>query len=165
MFIGIFTHMKSTVYVDSQHDLVELKRSIEDFLDSLSKTNRLIFIRRYWYINCSADTAAEEMAATQLRFGKTGGNVAYHAYQSFKTGEVSAEECHRIGVETAYRLWGTDHQVLVATHFNTGTYPKGVLAEQGTASRRQKDTAESVQMVQNHGTENTCSAGVLRRCD
>ena len=61
-------------------------------------------------INCSADTAAEEMAATQRRFGKTGGNVAYHAYQSFKTGEVSAEECHRIGVETARRLWSADHQ-------------------------------------------------------
>ena len=73
-------------------------------------------------INCSADTAAEEMAATQRRFGKTGGNVAYHAYQSFKTGEVTAEECHRIGVETARRLWSAGHQVLVATHFNTGTY-------------------------------------------
>lgn len=58
----------------------------------------------------------------QRRFGKAGGNVAYHAYQSFKTGEVTAEECHRIGVETARRLWGNDRQVLVATHFNTGTY-------------------------------------------
>lgn len=62
------------------------------------------------------------MAAVQRRFGKAGGNVAYHAYQSFKTGEVTAEECHRIGVETARRLWGNDRQVLVATHFNTGTY-------------------------------------------
>ena len=47
---------------------------------------------------------------------------AVTAYQSFKTGEVTAEECHRIGVETARRLWGNDRQVLVATHFNTGTY-------------------------------------------
>lgn len=62
------------------------------------------------------------MAAVQRRFGKAGGNVAYHAYQSFKTGEVTAEECHRIGVETVRRLWGNDRQVLVATHFNTGTY-------------------------------------------
>ena len=73
-------------------------------------------------INCKAETAAKEMAAVQKRFGKTGGNVAYHAYQSFKTGEVSAEDCHRIGVETAKQVWGDNYQVLVATHFNTGTY-------------------------------------------
>ena len=51
-------------------------------------------------IGCRAESAAREMAAVQRRFGKAGGNVAYHAYQSFKTGEVTAEECHRIGVET-----------------------------------------------------------------
>lgn len=47
---------------------------------------------------------------------------AYHAYQSFKTGEVTPEQCHRLGVELAKQMWGTDYQVLVATHFNTGTY-------------------------------------------
>jgi hypothetical protein len=73
-------------------------------------------------INCNAETAAQEMTATQRRFGKAGGNVAYHAYQSFKTGEVSAAQCHEIGLETARRLWGDKYQVLVATHFNTGTY-------------------------------------------
>ena len=57
-------------------------------------------------IGCRAESAAREMAAVQRRFGKAGGNVAYHAYQSFKTGEVTAEECHRIGVETARRLRG-----------------------------------------------------------
>lgn len=51
-------------------------------------------------VNCRAETAAKEMAVTQKRFGKTGGNVAYHAYQSFRTGEVSAAECHQIGLET-----------------------------------------------------------------
>ncbi len=73
-------------------------------------------------INCKAETAAQEMAAVQQRFGKEGGNVAYHAYQSFKPGEVTAERCHRIGVDLARRLWGNEYQVLVATHFNTGTY-------------------------------------------
>lgn len=74
---------------------------------------------------CASVTPSSEplaMSATQRRFGKTGGNGAYHAYQSFKTGEVSAAECHRIGLETARRLWGDSYQVLVATHFNTGTY-------------------------------------------
>ena len=39
-------------------------------------------------VNCIAETALEEMLSVQNHFGKTGGNVAYHCYQSFKPGEV-----------------------------------------------------------------------------
>ena len=73
-------------------------------------------------VNCTAGGAFQEMQAVQSRFGKTDGNVAYHAYQSFKPGEVSPERCHQLGVELARRMWEDGHQVLVATHFNTGTY-------------------------------------------
>ncbi len=73
-------------------------------------------------VNCAADTAVQEMIAVQKRFDKTTGNVAYHAYQSFKPGEVTPELCHRLGVELAQKMWGDKYQVLVATHFNTGTY-------------------------------------------
>lgn len=73
-------------------------------------------------VNCNRDTAFQEMQAVKERFGKTGGNVAYHAYQSFKPGEVTPALCHRLGVELAKRMWGDEYQVLVATHFNTGTY-------------------------------------------
>ena len=73
-------------------------------------------------VNCEADTAFEEMREVQERYGKTGGNIAYHAYQSFKTGEVTAEQCHRLGIELARKMWGDQYQVLVATHFNTGTF-------------------------------------------
>lgn len=31
------------------------------------------------------------------RFGKADGDVAYHGYQSFQSGEVTAEEAHNIG--------------------------------------------------------------------
>ena len=73
-------------------------------------------------VNCSAVTVFDEMRSVQERFGKTTGNVAYHAYQSFKTDEVTPELCHQIGVELARKMWGDGYQVLVATHFNTGTY-------------------------------------------
>lgn len=72
-------------------------------------------------VNCNAETAFEEMKAVQERFGKTSGNVAYHAYQSFKTGEITPELCHKIGIELAKKMWGNDYQVLVVTHLNTGT--------------------------------------------
>ena len=69
-------------------------------------------------IRCSADTAFEEMTAVKEAFGKTSGNVAYHAYQSFKPGEVTPQLCHQIGVELAEKLWGDQYQVLVATHLD-----------------------------------------------
>lgn len=58
-------------------------------------------------VNCNAKTALDEMLAVQERLGKTGGNVAYHAYQSFKTGEVTPEQCHRLGVELGKRCGAT----------------------------------------------------------
>ena len=72
-------------------------------------------------VNCNAEKAFDEMLSVQRRFCKTGGNVAYHAYQSFKTGEVSKELCHQIGVELARKMWGDEYQVLVATHLDTQT--------------------------------------------
>ncbi len=71
-------------------------------------------------VNCSAVTAFDEMMAVQKHFGKTGGNVAYHCYQSFRPGEITPEECHRLGVELASRMWGADYQVVVATHLDKG---------------------------------------------
>ncbi|MCI8553134.1 MAG: hypothetical protein HFF56_09110, partial [Lawsonibacter sp.] len=42
-------------------------------------------------VNCNRDTAFQEMRAVKERFGKTGGNVACHAYQIFNPGEVAPE--------------------------------------------------------------------------
>ena len=69
-------------------------------------------------VNCFAETALDEMLRTQRHFGKTGGNVAYHCYQSFKPGEVTPKQCHELGVELARRMFGDRYQVLVATHLD-----------------------------------------------
>ena len=73
-------------------------------------------------LHCRRDHACEDMQYVKRHFNKTGGNLAYHCVQSFKTGEVSPELCHQLGVELAKRMWGERFQVLIATHFNTGTY-------------------------------------------
>ena len=58
--------------------------------------------------------ARQQMELTKQQFGKTGGTVAFHAYQSFRPGEVTPEQCHAIGVELAKRVWGDGFQVLVS---------------------------------------------------
>lgn len=69
-------------------------------------------------VSCSASNAYAEMVAVKKHFGKISGNVAYHAYQSFKPGEVTPEQCHEIGVKLAKTLWGKNYQVLVTTHLD-----------------------------------------------
>ena len=70
-------------------------------------------------INCPTVRAYEQMMLTKRRYGKSGGNVAYHGYQSFKIGEVTPEEAHKIGLEIARRMWGKDYEMVVTTHLNT----------------------------------------------
>lgn len=80
------------------------------------KTDRTMFVSG---INCSKHNAYNEMIAVKRRFGERGKNIAYHGYQSFREGEVTPEEAHAIGVETARKMWGAKYQVIVTTHLNT----------------------------------------------
>ena len=80
------------------------------------KTEKLFYTTG---INCSVEFARDQFDTTKLRFGKTGGNVAYHAYQSFAPGEVTPDEAHAIGVQLARELWGDRFQMVVATHLNS----------------------------------------------
>ena len=47
-------------------------------------------------VNCNRETAFEEMMMTQKVYDKCTGNIAYHAYHSFKTGVVTPELAHKI---------------------------------------------------------------------
>lgn len=73
-------------------------------------------------INCSVKYAPDEMNIVKESFGKVDGILGYHAFQSFKEGEVTPEQAHRIGVQLAEEMWGDRFQVIVATHLNTENY-------------------------------------------
>lgn len=73
-------------------------------------------------LNCREDSAATQFMETKRFWGKLGGRVCYHGYQSFQAGEVTAETAHEIGVKLARELWGDRFEVVVATHCNTGHY-------------------------------------------
>ena len=70
-------------------------------------------------INCLPDTAYREMMKTKEYWKKKDGILGYHAFQSFKEGEVSADQAHLIGLKLAEELWGDRYEVLVSTHINT----------------------------------------------
>ena len=69
-------------------------------------------------INCTPQSALAEMNSTKVLFGKKGGTVAFHCYQSFKPGEATPEVAHAIGASLAQTLWGERFQVVVTTHLD-----------------------------------------------
>lgn len=86
------------------------------YVENDQKTDQTMYVSG---INCPKQSAYQCMMATKRRYGKLGGNVAYHGYQSFVAEEVTPAEAHRIGVETAKRMWGANYEVVVTTHLNT----------------------------------------------
>lgn len=96
-------------------------RELEDIADILEyaddgrKTEEHFFTTG---INCDKDFAKEEFAMAKNRFGKQGGIVAIHGYQSFEEEDISPQLAHELGVKLATELWGDRFQVIVATHLN-----------------------------------------------
>lgn len=86
------------------------------YVENDDKTDQTMFVSG---INCSKHNAYNEMIAVKRRFGERGKNIAYHGYQSFAAGEVTPDEAHAIGMETARQMWGAKYQVVVTTHLNT----------------------------------------------
>ena len=86
------------------------------YVENDDKTDQTMYVSG---INCSKHNAYNEMIAVKRRFGERGKNIAYHGYQSFAAGEVTSDEAHAIGMETARQMWGARYQVVVTTHLNT----------------------------------------------
>lgn len=93
-------------------------RDVMDYAMNDYKTEKQFYVSG---INCFPEFAREEMQLVKEKYGKTGGILAFHGYQSFAEGEVAADVAHKIGVELAEKLW-PDYQVIVATHLNTHCY-------------------------------------------
>ena len=86
------------------------------YVENDDKTDKKMYVTA---LNCSKSAAYEQMTAVKRKYGERGKVVAYHGYQSFAAGEVTPEEAHQIGIETARRMWGDRFQVVVTTHLNT----------------------------------------------
>ena len=103
---------KTTAQEYLDEDLYDALRYVEND----DKTDRKMYVTA---LNCSKSAAYEQMTAIKRKYGERGKVVAYHGYQSFQSGEVTPEEAHQIGIETARRMWGDRFQVVVTTHLNT----------------------------------------------
>lgn len=83
------------------------------------KTEKQLYVTG---LNTTLSTALEDMVLTKKTYQKEDGILAFHAYQSFKPGEVDAETAHQIGIELAKILWGDRFEVLISTHLDKQHY-------------------------------------------
>lgn len=90
-------------------------RDVMDYMTQDYKTEEQRYVSG---VNCVPTIARDEMQMVKEQFGKEGGIVAFHGYQSFTPGEVTPEQAHKIGIELSKRLWGDRFQVVVATHLD-----------------------------------------------
>lgn len=89
--------------------------NVLDYIEADYKTEQQLYVTG---INCLPETAYKEMLMTKKHYHKTGGILAFHAFQSFAPGEVTPQICHEIGVKLAEEMWGDRFEVVVSTHLN-----------------------------------------------
>jgi len=112
-------------YVENPEKTETAKLNIEALEDLIAYAGREEATQKQKFvsgINCNPETARSEMLAVKDHFGKPGGTIAYHGYQSFAEGEVTPQQAHSIGIALANELWGDRYQVLVATHLDKASH-------------------------------------------
>jgi hypothetical protein len=116
------TYIKAVHRTNSGSIAAAIKRTIE-YTENADKTKGGELLAAY---QCDPRTAVSEfMLAKQIYANRTGRNqgkndvIGYHMRQSFKPGEVTAEEALKIGYDLAMRWTKGKHQFVVAAHTNT----------------------------------------------
>ena len=90
-----------------------------DYIENPDKTEQGQFVSSY---ACSALTADEEFMLTKRQYNLVNGRrqksdvIAYQIRQSFRPGEITAEEANKVGYELAMRFTKGKHAFVVATH-------------------------------------------------
>lgn len=95
------------------------KTSLDDMLEYATNDDKTVTLKKAYKtaLNCNQETAYQDMMATKKRKNATGGRLGYHIVQSFKPGEVTAEEAHKIAIELAQRSF-RDYEVVIGTHID-----------------------------------------------
>lgn len=117
--IDYTTNIEKTLNSDYGKEAYYELHNLDEYAEADFKTEKQYYVSA---LNCCVESAYEEMQLTKKQYGKTGGILGFHAFQSFKEGEVTPEQAHAIGVKLAQEMWGDRFEVIVSTHLNTKHY-------------------------------------------
>lgn len=117
--IDYTTNIEKTLNSDYGKEAYYELHNLDEYAELDFKTEKQYYVSA---LNCCVESAYEEMQLTKKQYNKTGGILGFHAFQSFKEGEVTPEQAHEIGVKLAQEMWGDRFEVIVSTHLNTKHY-------------------------------------------
>ncbi len=107
------------MHINKGKTIAQCMKARIDYVKNPDKTEDGEFISSY---ACAPESADQEFVLARNQYLMNAGNgkknevIAYQLRQSFKPGEVSAEEANQIGYELAERLLHGEHAFIVATH-------------------------------------------------
>ena len=88
-----------------------------DYITNPDKTDEKLLVSSF---GCSPETADLEFSMTREMAKKNGmdkgDNLAFHLIQSFKPGEVDAENAHRLGQQFADEVLKGKYEYVISTH-------------------------------------------------
>ena len=87
------------------------------YITNPEKTDEKIYVSSF---ACSEQTAFLEFEKTRNKHHYLGKNLAYHCIQSFKPNEVTPEQAHKIGIQTADELLKGKYEYVISTHVDRG---------------------------------------------
>lgn len=99
-------------YIENEEKTLE---QVIDYATNEYKTGDKRFVT---CINCNMFDPQKSMIQTKKLFHDESQITAFHGYQSFEKGEVSAEKAHEIGVRLAQELYGDRFEIIVSTHLD-----------------------------------------------
>lgn len=98
---------------------------------------------------CSRQTVEYDFRFALERTNKADKNLAHHLIQSFKPGEVSSEEAHKIGEELAKAILGNKYSYVIATHNDRGHIHNHIIfcAADNIEHKKYYDTRKTYQHI------------------
>lgn len=114
------------LHINKGHTVADCLKARTDYASNPEKTEKGELVTGY---ECDSMTCDEEFLLSKREYQQKTGRtfigalkketndiIAYQIRQSFKPGEITAEEANRVGYETAMRFTKGKHAFIVATH-------------------------------------------------
>jgi len=94
------------------HIKCRIDRVLKNICDYEKTENGLLITSH----KCQHQTAEYEFKFKKKSMNSNVKNIAFHVIQSFRKGEVTAEQAHEIGLETMKIFLNNEYEFIIATH-------------------------------------------------
>ena len=103
--------------ITKTHPIKSTLKAAIDYILNPEKTDGKLLASSF---GCGLETADIEFAWTREAAGERGTHLGRHLIQSFKVGETTPEEAHKIGQELAEKILGGKYEYVLTTHVDRG---------------------------------------------